>query len=54
MAAVTWYLGRAAIVDVPTALLAIASTAVLLRYKLNSIWLVLAGAIAGVIYWLAG
>jgi len=50
MAVVTAQLGRAAVVDVPTALLACAAAAVaLLRFKVNSTWLVLAGAAMGVL-----
>ena len=49
MAVVTWELGRSAIVDVPTALLALAALAVLLFTKLNSVWLVLVGGLAGVL-----
>ncbi|MFL5338803.1 MAG: chromate efflux transporter [Gemmataceae bacterium] len=49
MAVVTWQLGRAALVDVPTVLLAAASAGLLLRYRINSSWLVLAGAAAGLI-----
>jgi chromate transporter len=47
MAVVTWQLARSAIVDVTTLLIAIASAAVLLRYRINSAWLVLGGAAAG-------
>jgi len=47
MAAVTIQLGRAAIIDVPTAVLAAIGAVVLIRYKPNSAWLVLGGAIAG-------
>jgi chromate transporter len=47
MAGVTWQLGVAAIFDIPTALLAIVSAVLLFRYKLNSAWLVLGGAILG-------
>ncbi|HJQ37847.1 MAG TPA: chromate efflux transporter [Thermoanaerobaculia bacterium] len=47
MAAVTWQLGRTAIVDVMTVVLAIASAIVLLRFRINSAWLVVSGAIAG-------
>ena len=47
MAVVTFVLGRAAIVDLPTALLAAASAFLLLRYRVNSAWLVLAGACVG-------
>jgi chromate transporter len=49
MVAVAWALGRAAVVDVPTAFLAIAATAVLLRFKLNSAWLILAGGAVGIL-----
>jgi chromate transporter len=47
MLAVTWELGRAAIVDVPTALLALASGGLLLWRRINSAWLVLGGALLG-------
>jgi chromate transporter len=49
MAAVTWQLGRASLVDVVTVLLTVASLIALLRFRLNSAWLVLAGAIMGLI-----
>jgi chromate transporter len=44
MAGVVWQLGRAAIVDVFTAVLAIIAAVCLLRWKINSAWLVLGGA----------
>jgi chromate transporter len=47
MAVVTVKLGQAAVVDVPTALLGVASLVLLLRFKLNSTWLLLGGALAG-------
>ena len=47
MAAVTWHLGRSAIVDGTTAGLAIVSAAILLTLRPNSAWLVLGGAVAG-------
>jgi chromate transporter len=47
MAVVTWQLGRSAVRDLPTALLAVASAVLLLRYRINSSWLVLGGALAG-------
>lgn len=47
MAWVSWHLGRAALVDWPTLILAVAATVVLLRFKVNSAWLVLGGAVAG-------
>jgi chromate transporter len=48
MAVVSLQLGRAAIVDAPTAILAVVSGAVLFRSRANSTWLVLGGAAAGV------
>jgi len=47
MAGVTWQLGRAAIFDWLTALLAIGAALVLFRFKINSAWLVLAGGVIG-------
>lgn len=49
MAGVTWDLGREAIVDLPTILIAGAATVLLIRFKLNSAWLVLGGAIVGLL-----
>lgn len=49
MAVVTVQLATAAVVDVVTVLLAIASAVLLLRWRVNSVWLVLVGAVAGVI-----
>jgi chromate transporter len=49
MAVVTWHLGRAALHDVPTVLLAAVSAVLLVRFRVNSAWLVLAGAILGLI-----
>ena len=48
MAAVSYQLGRSAIVDWLTAGLAIASAVLLLRFRVNSAWLVLGGAVIGV------
>jgi chromate transporter len=50
MAVVTWQLGRAAIVDVLTAVLAAIAAIVVFTTRINSAWLVLAGGIAGLIY----
>jgi len=47
MAGVTWLLGRDAIIDPLTATLAIAAAVLLIRFRVNSSWLVLAGAIVG-------
>jgi chromate transporter len=49
MAVVTAQLGRAALVDLATVSLAIAATVLLVRFKLNSTWLVLGGALAGLL-----
>jgi chromate transporter len=49
MAVVTWQLGRAAIVDVETVLLALASTVLIFVWRVNSAWLVLGGAIIGLV-----
>lgn len=47
MALVTWQLARASIIDGVTVVLATASAVALLRFQLNSAWLVLLGALAG-------
>jgi chromate transporter len=47
MTVVTWRLGRDAVIDLPSALVAIASAVLLMRFRLNSLWLVLGGAITG-------
>ncbi len=48
MAAVTYQLGRSAIVDWLTVGLAIAGAILLLRFRINSAWLVLGGALVGI------
>jgi chromate transporter len=50
MAAVTFQLAVASLQDIFTALIAIVSLFLLLRYKINSTWLILGGAIAGFVY----
>lgn len=47
MAVVSWQLGSAAIVDLPTAVLAGGSLILLQRFRLNSAWLVLGGGLVG-------
>jgi chromate transporter len=47
MAAVTLFLARAAIVDVATIVLALASAFILIRYRVNSAWLVIGGGLVG-------
>ncbi|MBK8595251.1 MAG: chromate efflux transporter [Holophagales bacterium] len=49
MAVVTAILGRTAIVDLPTALLGVLAALLLLRFRVNSTWLVLGGAVVGAI-----
>lgn len=44
MAAVTWQVGRASLVDLPTVLIALVSLGLLLRFKVNSTWLIVSGA----------
>ncbi len=47
MTVVMVFLGRSAVVDVPTILAALAALAVLIFTKVNSLWLILAGAVMG-------
>jgi chromate transporter len=49
MAAVTWELGRSALVDWITVVEALAAAFLLIRCKVNSAWLVLGGALVGLI-----
>jgi len=49
MVVVTWELGRVAIVGGVTVALALASTVLLLRYRVNTLWLVLGGAVIGLL-----
>jgi chromate transporter len=49
MASVAWPLGSAALVDPATALLALASAAMLFRTKINPTWLLLAAAFLGLL-----
>ena len=54
MAAVSFQLARASLQDVPTALIALASLALLVRFRVNSTWLVLGGALAGLVLYARG
>ena len=49
MAAVTIQLGRTTLVDLPTVVLAAVSAVVLIKFKPSSVWLVLAGAVVGLV-----
>jgi chromate transporter len=50
MAAVTWQLARSAITDWFTAALAVAAGVLLIRWRVNSVWLIIGGAAAGLAY----
>ena len=54
MAYVGWQFTRAALVNIPAIVLAIVSALLVFRYKVNSVWLVLAGAVAGILIRAAG
>ncbi|WP_371876557.1 chromate transporter [Pyxidicoccus fallax] len=49
MVVVTWQLGRAALVDAWTVGLAGVSAVLLIRFRVNSAWLVLGGGVAGML-----
>jgi chromate transporter len=51
MAAVTWMLARSSLTDIFTVLLAIVCFVLLVRFKVNSTWLIAAGAIIGLLAW---
>lgn len=53
MAAVSWQLGRGAIIDAFTAAEGALALVILLRFKPNSAWLILGGVLAGVAFKLA-
>ena len=48
MAVVTIQLGRAALVDAPTVLVAAASALLLVKWRVSSAWLIAGGAAAGI------
>ncbi|NJO41131.1 MAG: chromate transporter [Cyanobacteria bacterium RU_5_0] len=54
MAGVTYTLGRTALMDGLTLILAVLSTIAVFRFKINSAWLVLAGGIIGLVAHLLG
>jgi chromate transporter len=49
MVAVTWQLGTSSIVDALTVALAVSAAILLIRFNVNSAWLVLSGAIVGLV-----
>jgi chromate transporter len=50
MAAVAWQLGRASLIDPLTAGIALVSLVLLIRFKINSTWLIAGGAALGLLY----
>ena len=50
MAMVTWRLGREALVDWTTFAMLVVSMILLIRFRINSAWLVLAGALFGLVF----
>jgi chromate transporter len=54
MAAVTWRLGQASLVDPLTVLIALVSLGLLVRFKVNTTWLIAGGALLGLVRALIG
>ena len=54
MAAVTWQLGLASLVNPPSIILGVVALFLLIRFRVNSAWLVLGGAAAGLLLSLLG
>jgi chromate transporter len=50
MGVVAWQLGRSALIDIPTAVIAVVSTALLLRFRINSAWLIVIAGVFGFLY----
>jgi chromate transporter len=50
MGVVAWQLGKAALVDAVTVVIAVASLVLLLRFRVNSAWLIVAAAVFGLIH----
>ncbi|MGA7106089.1 MAG: chromate efflux transporter [Candidatus Deferrimicrobiaceae bacterium] len=49
MATVSWHLGRAALTDYLTVLVALVSSVLLFRFRVSSTWLIVGGALVGVL-----
>jgi chromate transporter len=49
MAVVTWDLGRSALIDIPALCIGAASAVALIQFRTNSAWLVIGGALAGLL-----
>jgi chromate transporter len=54
MIVVTYELGRTALIDLPTVALLLISAVLLIRYRINSVWLVIGGALAGYLLGVGG
>ena len=54
MATVGWQFGRAALINVAAIVLALVSALLVFRFKVNSAWLVLGGALAGILLQILG
>jgi len=52
MAAVTWQLGLSSIMDLPTFVIGVIALILLIRFRMNSAWLVLGGAAFGLLFFL--
>ena len=52
MAAVTWELGRTSLVDLVSAVSAVAAYVLLVRFKVNTTWLIFGGALLGMLVFL--
>jgi chromate transporter len=50
MAAVSWQLGRASLIDPLTAVVALISLVLLIRFKINSTWLIAGGGLFGLLF----
>lgn len=50
MAAVTFQLGQASLVDIPTAVLFVLSAVLMIRFKVSSTWLIIGGALIGLFF----
>ncbi len=50
MGVVAWQLGRAALIDIPAVVIAFLSAILLLRFRINSAWLIVAAGLFGFLY----
>jgi chromate transporter len=50
MGVVAWQLGRSALIDMPSVIIGVASTALLVRFQINSAWLIAVAGAFGFVY----